>query len=252
MKHVFLYVLYLIRSLLNPVFRFREVSVLAYHSISDDAKWTSVSKEAFSRHLALLKRRGYAFVPLSEVVVWQRGKGMLPQKVVAVTFDDGYADFETVALPVLEEYKIPATLFIVEDRETYRRTLGTPLPMLDAGAVERIRKHPLVELGYHTKTHPDLRTLSKEQLRDECTPLTPMSYFAYPGGNYSDEARQMLAELGYEAAFSIKPEPVRKTQDPMLLPRPVVTRSTLDWELCALVSVASTWYRTVRRTLRYG
>lgn len=253
MKQLVLAMLYLVRSLLAPIVGFREVVVLAYHSISDDTADTAVSAAAFRRQLALLKRTGHVFVPLAQVVAWHQGKRELPRKVVAVTFDDGYRDFETVALPVCEELAIPVTLFLVTDREAYRVHLGTALPMLDDAAVSRLLAHPLVELGHHTKTHPDVRTLSGETLADECrAPVPSMRYFAYPGGGYSDEAEQVLAALGYEAAFSIKPEIVGARHGRYVMPRVVVTRGMRDWELQALATMASAWYRGLRRFLRYG
>jgi len=252
MKNLLLFVLYIMRSILAPVMRFREVSVLAYHALSEDSADTSVSPQVFEHQLQALLDRGYTFVPLSEVIAWQQGTGDLPLRAIAVTFDDGYADFESAALPILEGLNVPATLFIVADREAYRRTLSTMPAMLSAEAVGRLEHHPLVELGYHTKTHPDVRKLDTKGLHAECIPPAPMRYFAYPGGGYSEQARSVLLEAGYEAAFSIKPELVRIDQDPYLLPRIVVTRGMRDWELLALVTKASAWYRSIRRIVRYG
>jgi peptidoglycan/xylan/chitin deacetylase (PgdA/CDA1 family) len=51
-------------------------------------------------------------VQLSAVVDWVRGEGSLPDDAVAITFDDGYANFATEALPILERYDAPATVFV--------------------------------------------------------------------------------------------------------------------------------------------
>ena len=250
MKKVLLYTLYCLRSLLAPFLR--EVVVLAYHSVSHDTADTVVTPEVFKRQLGLLKRAGYTFVTLDNVVRWQRGEDSIPKRAVAVTFDDGYADFETNALPLLVSFAAPVTLFIVQERETYRRTLSTSPTMLDTDAVERITRHSLVEIGYHTKTHPDVRTLSYEGLLQECRPPSPMRFFAYPGGGYSDDACRALKEIGYEAAFSIKPELISSQHNRFILPRVVVTRGMSDLEFRARASAAGSWFRAVKRTLLHG
>jgi peptidoglycan/xylan/chitin deacetylase (PgdA/CDA1 family) len=60
------------------------------------------------RHLAAT----YRLLPLDELVERSR-TGTVPRGAVAVTFDDGYADNETYALPILQKYGIPATVFLV-------------------------------------------------------------------------------------------------------------------------------------------
>jgi peptidoglycan/xylan/chitin deacetylase (PgdA/CDA1 family) len=252
MKRLLASILYILRSALDPFLRFTEVAVLAYHSISDDAAKTSVPVEAFRAQLEALRDAGYAFVTLADVVAWQSGRKALPRKAVAVTFDDGYADFTTAALPVLRSLGIPATLFLVGDLAAYQAKLPSRLSMLDASALAALREEPLVELGYHTRTHPDVRTLDDEGIARECAPLPRMRYFAYPGGNYSDRVLHALPALGYEAAFSIKPELVHPGQDRFLLPRSVIERGMSTLLVRILASRASTWYRMIRRALRHG
>ena len=249
MKTTLLALLYALRTLFRPVCRFREVAVLAYHSVSSGPEDTTVAPAAFAAHLDALARSGYAFVRLSDVVAWREGRADLPPRAVALTFDDGYADFVTAALPCIRRHAAPVTLFLVGDRGAYQRRQG--VPMLGDAVLARLREDPLVELGYHTQSHPDLRTLTPAELRAECAAPFPARYFAYPGGNYSTEARDAVAALGYEAAFSIKPDLVRRSHDPYLLPRIVITREMTERGVLMRASVAVTWYRTLRR-LRYG
>ena len=65
--------------------------------------------------------------------------------------------------------------------------------MVDAGA----------ELGWHSWSHPDLTTLSKEEIIKEITPPFPMKYFSYPYGKYNDLVVECVKEAGYEKAYSV-------------------------------------------------
>lgn len=53
----------------------------------------------------------FAVLPLPEAVN-QLQRGTLPRRACCITFDDGYADNLTIALPILEKYKLPATVFV--------------------------------------------------------------------------------------------------------------------------------------------
>lgn len=94
--------------------------ILAYHRVVDtgpeaDFPWdidlVSASSAAFDRQMAEI-RRHYRPVGLEEVWRrWSRGR-RLPRRAVAVTFDDGFADNATCALPILRRHGIPATVFV--------------------------------------------------------------------------------------------------------------------------------------------
>lgn len=60
-------------------------------------------------------RRCYTPVPMSDVAAWAAGEAELPPRAVAVTVDDGYRDFAEVAAPLLREFGIPSTVYIVTD-----------------------------------------------------------------------------------------------------------------------------------------
>ena len=87
--------------------------ILGYHRISSTADAMGeacVAPENFAEHLYELRKYTYP-ISLSKMVKHLRN-GSLPQKSIAVTFDDGYADNLYTAKPLLEQYEIPATIFI--------------------------------------------------------------------------------------------------------------------------------------------
>lgn len=59
------------------------------------------------------------------------------------------------------------------------------------------------ELGWHTWSHPDLTTLTKEEIMKEITPPFPMKYFAFPYGKWNSLVLECVKEAGYEKAFSV-------------------------------------------------
>ena len=91
--------------------------ILYYHSIADKrlsrfiAPDNRLSKELFERQLRYLKKR-CNIISLAHFMDWRNGLRKLPKRAALVTFDDGYLDNLTIAAPLLEKYRIPATLFL--------------------------------------------------------------------------------------------------------------------------------------------
>lgn len=252
MKNIAAHVLLAARDLLDPFVHFQEVAILCYHSISDAGVSTAITPAAFAAQLSYLKKSGYAFVSLDAILDWLGGKGALPEKAVALTFDDGYADFETAALPILEKYDAPAALFVMGDSAASRGALANDIPLLSPDALEKVRSSPLVTLGYHSRTHANLAKLSGDALNAEMASTFSAPYFAYPGGNYSAQAIVLARDLGYRAAFSIKRHLVTQTSDPFLLPRSVITHDMSLRQMRFHATHALEWYRSLTKVVRYA
>lgn len=87
--------------------------ILVYHRIGNDpidSQLLAVSPENFERQIIHLKNE-YNIVPLDKMVD-DISKNLLEPKTIAITFDDGYLDNLTNALPIIEKYQIPVTIFI--------------------------------------------------------------------------------------------------------------------------------------------
>jgi peptidoglycan/xylan/chitin deacetylase (PgdA/CDA1 family) len=69
--------------------------------------------------------------------------------------------------------------------------------------VEMLMDLPNFHIGWHTWSHPDLTTLSREQIMKEITPPFPMDTFAYPYGRYNDLVVQCVKEAGFKEAYSV-------------------------------------------------
>jgi peptidoglycan/xylan/chitin deacetylase (PgdA/CDA1 family) len=88
--------------------------VLLYHRFSETAQAGRVDRATLVRQLRELRGR-FNVVPLVDIARRLRDGDPLPEDAVAITVDDGYRDFYEVAFPVLQELRLPATLFVVTD-----------------------------------------------------------------------------------------------------------------------------------------
>jgi peptidoglycan/xylan/chitin deacetylase (PgdA/CDA1 family) len=89
--------------------------ILCYHGVSilDEHEWSDlyVSPSHFEARLALLQSLGVRVVPLAQALN-DLGEGRLAEPTVALTFDDGTADFALRATPLLVTYRMPAMVYL--------------------------------------------------------------------------------------------------------------------------------------------
>lgn len=94
--------------------------VLMYHHIDpnpDPKKGNlTIRPDTFRRQMLYLSRRGYRTLKCQELLRYIKGDLVLDRKAVLVTMDDGYADNNVHALPVLKKYGIHAVVFLITDR----------------------------------------------------------------------------------------------------------------------------------------
>jgi peptidoglycan/xylan/chitin deacetylase (PgdA/CDA1 family) len=92
--------------------RSRRFQILAYHKVSADPHpfFEPVHPAVFDQQMWFLKRC-YRVMDLMELVDRSR-RGDVPDRAVAITFDDGYGDNYDNAFPILKKYQLPATIFV--------------------------------------------------------------------------------------------------------------------------------------------
>ncbi len=147
-----------------------------YHRIADRVPghppptW-NVTPARFAWQLRGLLSRGFDAWPLKKVVDYHRCGRMIPRNVFVITFDDGYANFLHQVLPVLQRYRLPATLFLATahldsqepfpfDDWTSARHADVPRESWEPLSTKQchlLLESGLVELGAHTHTHQDFR-----------------------------------------------------------------------------------------------
>jgi peptidoglycan/xylan/chitin deacetylase (PgdA/CDA1 family) len=96
--------------------RRRRAVVLGYNGVGesrrrDDLSFLVVSPDRFRLHIELLLEAGFRFVTLAELAREAAGRTP-PSGLAALTFDAGMRNNHEVALPILTEYSIPATVYV--------------------------------------------------------------------------------------------------------------------------------------------
>jgi peptidoglycan/xylan/chitin deacetylase (PgdA/CDA1 family) len=196
-----------------------------YHSVgdcSDDPYRITVTPERLDRQLAWLTRRGLRGVSVAELLAAPTRRGL-----VGLTFDDGYADFLTGALPVLRRHGCTATLFVLPGRlggDNAWDPLGPRKPLLTADGIRQAAAEG-VEIGSHGLTHVDLTRTDDLTLKAETVESrtvladllgTAIAGFCYPYGTVDRRAVDAVRDAGYGYACAIDPGPLN---GPHALPR---------------------------------
>jgi len=172
-----------------------------------------ISPRLLSFQLSLIQKMGYRFSTLKNALAEPEGKHAV------ITFDDGYTDNFTNALPVLQKFNAPATVFVITGdvggRNVVWREAGENLPadLLDWDTLAHLQSQGW-EIGSHAHEHIHLaRYKETEQEKvieksiaeiKENLGIAPVS-FAYPYGSYNETTQKVLKKLGIKYAVTTHP-----------------------------------------------
>lgn len=190
---------------------------LMYHSVSaadGPLRDLAVPPRRLAEQLGALTAAGYRLVGLSAAL--DSLAAGPTEKLLAVTFDDGYRNFLTEALPVLTELSAGATLYAsVGHMGTHADWLGRWAPdfgrLLDWSELADVAAAG-IEIGNHSLVHHPLDVLPRAQLRDEVTRgrdelqqrlQLPVRSFAYPHGYHGRRVRDAVAKAGHDNACEV-------------------------------------------------
>ncbi len=198
--------------------------IVMYHRIGEEAEFpsTSVSIEQFDAHIALLQSGGYTVWPLEKVAAALKSGQQLPDRTVAITFDDAYRSVYEIAWPRLKGAGLPATLFVAT-----KSVDGGARGFMSWDQIRELKAGGLT-IGNHTKTHLHMAAASLDRNREEIQTsrdrlekelaLRP-TLFAYPYGEMSSAVRELVIGEGFIAAFGQHSGVAHGADDLFYLPR---------------------------------
>jgi peptidoglycan/xylan/chitin deacetylase (PgdA/CDA1 family) len=228
--------------------------VLAYHSVSklpNDSPLApyTVSPEIFARQIDTLLAAGFRFVDADAILDYLCHRSPLPIRPLLLTFDDCYTDLLDSALPILFTRRIPAVAFAVSGQfggvNAWDRHLGAPELRLLGPDGLRMLASAGVEIGAHSHTHRVLPRIPNSELAaevDGCASeiealgLPRPRLFAYPYGEFDGRVEAALRTAGFSAAFTVRPAPLKRKLNPLLLPRIAIFSTDVGWRFARTVS----------------
>jgi peptidoglycan/xylan/chitin deacetylase (PgdA/CDA1 family) len=223
MKRIFFTILHKLRlTRLAAWCNRKRVIILCYHGVTErlnrhpnDPAGLHIRADRFEAQLNYL-RRHYQVISLAKFLEARRTNAPLPNHSVVLTFDDGYRNFLTGALPRLAEREMPASVFLITDRipdESQSNHAWSELDdetFLSWDEVRELHQHG-VEFGSHTCSHRKLSQIaasdaehelriSQQKIRGHLSQtVMPL---AFPYGAYSDAVVAMARELPYTCALT--------------------------------------------------
>jgi peptidoglycan/xylan/chitin deacetylase (PgdA/CDA1 family) len=197
----------------------QRVPVLCYHSVCTDPaplmrEW-AISPGRLREHLAYFADEGMTTLTITEYAHRLSIGQPLPERLVVLTFDDGFADFATEAVPALLDADMTATLYVstayVGETSHWLGPDGSQ-PMLSWSQVTDVAAAG-VEIGAHAHHHHALDELdrtraqleiveSKKRLEDQLGGL--VESFAYPHGYHTRAIKDMVRLAGFSSAAAVK------------------------------------------------
>ncbi len=184
-------------------------TITLYHHVSESTPAsTSISPSDFRTHLEHLRDDGFTVMPLPELLTALQARQQIPDKTMAITFDDGYISIFDTAFPILQEFGFPFTVFIntqpLNDRMNGYMTWEQVKTLSDAGVTiaNHMENHPhMVDAEQGEDQNARDTRLREELLRAQARIARETGqdhkFIAYPYGEYDLANKAMLDSLGF-------------------------------------------------------
>jgi peptidoglycan/xylan/chitin deacetylase (PgdA/CDA1 family) len=216
------------------------IPILLYHSITADAgdayRRFAMDPGQFAEQMQLIAAGGFDTMTVSELVAAFAGPASaLPPRPLVLTFDDGFAEMESVALPILTRLRLRATEYVVTGhvggRSTWLASIGEgDRPLLSAGQIRELDSAG-VEIGSHGHRH---RALDEMRFPEAAADITEsrrvlegilghgVGSFAYPFGYHTARIARHVRASGFTSACGVKQALSHPGDDVFALGRAIV------------------------------
>lgn len=197
----------------------QKIPILMYHSISHPIKnapfkCLHLPPKRFALQMTILKLLGYQGLSMYELTPYLKGKKQ--GKVIGITFDDGYRNNLTQALPILQRHGFTATCYVVSGHigghNQWDEAKGIPKNPLMSDAELKQWLNAGMEVGVHTHSHISLIDVDDATAEQEITHSkqfleellgVPMRHFCYPYGKFHSSHVAMLKQQGFDTATAM-------------------------------------------------
>ncbi len=192
-----------------------------YHDVSPEPhpgfrKYSLTPKE-FGLQMRWLKLFGYHTISLDFWLAHRHDDAALPPKPLIISFDDGFRDCADYAIPVLCSHGFTAIFYLVaaymgQSSRWLAREKGYEFPLMSWDQARQLEAAGF-QVGGHSLTHPRLAEIPREQCRQELVQCRReleqnlghnVGHMAYPYGSYNEIVRDIVAEVGYASACSVR------------------------------------------------
>ena len=200
--------------------------------------WFDCTTEEFQKGIDTIVERGYTPVSVGDLQAHLTSGKPLPPKAIVLTFDDNYQGFYDRAWPLLKAKGFPAVVYVHTGFVGHKEGAH---PKMDWDTLKKLAEDPLITIGSHTVTHPDLPTLDSAQQIDEVTRSKEdleghlgrkIETFAYPEGKNDALTQGYTKDAGYNLAFTIHNEAAEESPNILAVGRWIHTKLSEALDEC--------------------
>ncbi|MFR3468284.1 MAG: polysaccharide deacetylase family protein [Oscillospiraceae bacterium] len=209
-----------------------QVPILMYHNLAQEGSGNdTISVQRLEEHLAALQDAGYTTITFQDLLAYVEQGTELPEKPVLLTFDDGYESNYTLAYPLLQQYQMKATIFVIGvsmGKDTYKDTGQAMIPHFTQEQAAEMEASGLVAIESHGYDMHEVQGRDPEPIRvgilpredesewdyaaflqEDCQAMTDLlgktpGVLAYPYGYASELSEVVLHEMGIYATVTIE------------------------------------------------
>ncbi|MDQ7090853.1 MAG: polysaccharide deacetylase family protein [Methylococcales bacterium] len=233
--------------------------VLCYHGITDQ------DAAAFRRQIAQIAPRVVAL----ENDHSEQASSVLPS--IVLTFDDAFENVLTNVIPVIEDYQIPISIYVVTDylggKPAWLKNTGhhdEHERLMTKEQITELAKNPLISIGSHTHTHPSLTTLNAESLENELKDskeilealiTQKVTVLAFPHGAFNAEVSNVATRCGLTHLLTLEEKLLDNTQSQGKMGRFIMEPSVWPIEFRLTVAGSYAWlfyFRHLIKVLKKG